>query len=103
MLRSIVILLMAFPLLALAEPQVSVPPPTGLEENQLEPEVRIIREKDAVISEYRMNGQLYMVRIEPSIGLPYYLLDMDGDGQLESRYNQIDPAMVVPSWMIYRW
>lgn len=104
MLRSIAILIATFPLLAFAEPETSVPPPpTGLEENQLEPEVRIIKQKDAVINEYRMNGQLYMVKIEPAVGRPYYLLDMDGDGHLESRHNQIDPGMVVPSWMIYRW
>jgi hypothetical protein len=30
-------------------------------------------------------------------------MDSDGDGSLESRYNQIDPALLVPRWMIFRW
>lgn len=98
-------LLLLLPALAQSEePVVTAVPPTGLEEDdQLEPEVRIIKKDDAQIHEYRLNGQLYMVKIEPAIGVPYYIVDMDGDGELESRYNQIDPGLVVPMWMIYRW
>lgn len=97
--------LVLLPVLAQSgEPVVTTVPPTGLEdEDRLEPEVRILRKDDAQIHEYRLNGQLYMVKIEPAIGAPYYFVDMDGDGQLESRYNQIDPGLVVPTWMIYRW
>ncbi|MGD8874803.1 MAG: DUF2782 domain-containing protein [Gammaproteobacteria bacterium] len=89
------------------EPQpeeASLPPPTGMsDEGLMEPEVTITKRDDAVVHEYRMNGQLYMVKIIPSSGYPYYLMDADGDGLLESRYNQIDPALMVPRWMIFRW
>ena len=89
------------------EPQpdeASPPPPTGMsDEDVMEPEVTIIKRDDAVVHEYRMNGQLYMIKIEPVRGLPYYLMDADGDGLLESRYNQIDPALLVPRWMLFRW
>jgi hypothetical protein len=44
-----------------------------------------------------------MVKIEPRNGPPYYLIDKDGDGSLESRYNKLEPALLVPSWMIFRW
>jgi hypothetical protein len=85
-------------------PDLEAPPPTGINtDDELEPEVSIIKRDDAIVHEYRMNGQLYMVKITPRRGFPYYLIDSDGDGSLESRRNQIDPAMVVPSWMIYRW
>ena len=50
-----------------------------------------------------MNGLLYMVKIIPGIGPPYYLIDGDGDGYLESRYNNLEPGIMVPQWMIYRW
>ena len=33
-----------------------------------------------VITEYRVAGQLRMVRVEPSRGPAYYLYDRDGDG-----------------------
>ena len=80
------------------------PQPTGTNEAQeLEPEVTIIKRGKDVIQEYRLNGQLYMIKIVPEIGLPYYLVDRDGDGELESRYNKLEPDILVPSWMIYRW
>jgi len=111
--RIITTLLLVFSLPVLAEnppvleplpDEASLPPPTGMsDEDVMEPEVTIIKRDDAVIHEYRMNGQLYMLKIEPVRGYPYYLMDSDGDGTLESRYNQIDPALVVPRWMIFRW
>jgi len=108
-LLAVVGLVCAFP--ALAEeppvleplPDVAPPLPSGIEDEQLEPEVWIIQQRDATIREYRVNGQLYMVKIEPARGYPYYLIDMDGDGMLESRRNQISPGLVVPSWVLYRW
>jgi len=84
--------------------EASLPAPTGMsDEDLMEPEVTITKRDNAVVHEYRMNGQLYMVKIIPSRGYPYYLMDTDGDGLLESRYKQIDPALVVPRWMIFRW
>ena len=86
------------------EPQTApMLPQTGPAGEALEPEVRIIKKDSATIEEYRMNGALYMVKITPAIGLPYYLIDADGDGKLESRYNRLDPGLMVPQWMIYRW
>jgi hypothetical protein len=87
-------------------PEALPPPPvsSGIdEEGTLEPEVKIIKRKESTIYEYRVNNQLYMVKVVPSIGFPYYLIDTDGDGSLESRYNKLEPNLVVPTWMIYRW
>ena len=44
-----------------------------------------------------------MVRIIPSKGEPYYLLDRDGDGELESRRDELDPSVLVPSWILFSW
>ena len=68
----------------------------------IEPEVTIIRRDEEVIEEYRVNGVLYMVKVTPKVGKPYYLIDGDGDGKMETRsslYN--DP--VVPQWVIFSW
>ena len=106
-LLSIVLLAVIFPVTA--EPPVleplpaPAPPQTGPAGEEATPEVRIIRKDDATIHEYRMNGLLYMVKIVPGIGFPYYLIDTDGDGSLESRYNNLEPGIMVPQWMIYRW
>jgi hypothetical protein len=36
-----------------------------------------------VVTEYRVNGALSMVRITPARGPTYYLIDSDGDGRLD--------------------
>lgn len=109
MYKLLLVLLLAVTTNSLAEtpaqkppPDPGPPPPSGVDED-LEPEVTIIQREDAVVREYSVNGQVYMVRIEPVRGFPYYLIDTDGDGSLDARRRQIDPELVVPSWMIYRW
>ena len=72
-------------------------------DDSLEPEVSIIKRDDAVVQEYRMNGVLYMVKVITVVGPPYYLFDSNGDGSLNIRRNELDPGLVVPSWMIFRW
>jgi len=78
-----------------------VPPPVSAQ-NQTsaapEPEVRIIQKGDNKIEEYRLNGRLYMVKVTPSIGLPYYLMDTDGTGQMR----QVNPSqrVIIPRWVL---
>jgi hypothetical protein len=38
-----------------------------------------------VISEYRVAGQLRIVKITPRVGVTYYLIDDDNDGRLDRR------------------
>jgi len=56
-----------------------------------------------VIEEYRINGKLYMIRVTPQKGAPYYLVDADGDGELETRTNELAPDYLIPSWVIFSW
>lgn len=80
------------------------PPPEPVQSGEpLEPEVTIIQKEEEIIEEYRINGRLYMVKITPSVGKPYYLLDSDGDGRLESRMSQIYSDFVVPKWVLFSW
>ena len=65
-------------------------------------EVTIREGKRGTIEEYRIDGQIYMVKIIPHKGPPYYLIDTDGDGDFETRRNELDnPATV--QWEILRW
>lgn len=67
-----------------------------------EPDVRIIRKKDAVIEEYRVNGHLRFIKITPSVGNPYYMVDTDGDGILETRNdNFANPP--INQWILLEW
>ena len=54
----------------------------------IEPEINIIQKEDRMIEEYRINGQLYMIKVTPHIGHPYYFIDTDGNGYLESTQNE---------------
>jgi hypothetical protein len=87
-----------------AEPPSDAPPvalPQIADEN-LEPEVRIVETDRGTVYEYSTGGVVYMVRIMPAEGPPYYLLDTDGDGQLDVRYR--DPNNIaIPQWLLYQW
>jgi hypothetical protein len=55
-----------------------------------------------VVEEYRLAGQLTMVRITPLHGKPYYLYDDDGNGRLDR--TDADRGGVAPVyWEIYSW
>lgn len=82
------------------------PPPEDLElreEGELEPEVTIIQRRDATHEEYRVNGRLYMVKVTPKVGPPYYFVDRDGDGLMETRMNDRAVEIKVPQWVIFSW
>ena len=79
-----------------------IPPPPLVESEELEPEVTIIQKERETVYEYRINGAVYMVKIKPKAGPAYYLLDLDGDGEMDTQ--QDDPAkIVVPHWVLLRW
>jgi hypothetical protein len=85
-------------------PDATPPPPSGLGgEEELQPEVKITKRGEDIIYEYRINNQLYMVKVVPRIGFPYYLVDQDGNGSLESHYNTLGPDIIVPRWVLFRW
>ena len=67
-----------------------------------QPEVRIIRKKDTVIEEYRVNGRLRFIKITPSVGKPYYMVDTDGDGILETREDNFSNPPI-NQWILLEW
>ena len=79
------------------------PPPPPLKSGQaLEPQVTIRRTEREVIYEYRQNGRLVLVRVQPAVGRPYHFVDTDGDGTLE--YRPGEPVRQnINQWVIKRW
>lgn len=67
------------------------------------PEVTIIHQKEATIEEYRVNGKLRYVKITPKKGKPYYLVDKDGDGNLETRHSDLDGVPPINEWILLEW
>ncbi len=78
--------------------------PDPLESGEaIEPEITIVQKEDRVVHEYRVNGRLYMVKVIPSVGPEYYLMDQDGDGRLESKMSDIYNNTTVPQWVLFSW
>jgi hypothetical protein len=88
----------------LAEESGDVPIPPKIQGEQIEPTVTIREEEDRLIEEYSLNGRVYMVKITPKVGVPYYYIDHDGDGKLELDADQqaLNPVQPV-YWKIKEW
>lgn len=86
---------------AAAPPKDAVPVPDGAPaaREPVEPEITIRSKGRERIEEYRLNGKLYMVRITPAKGRPYYLVDQTGRGQFVRHEGPVAPT-AVPQWVI---
>ncbi len=67
-----------------------------------EPQVTITPPKDAVVEEYRIGNKLYMIKITPKAGPPYYLVDDQGDGKFV-RQESLDSGFRPPRWVLHRF
>lgn len=77
------------------------PPPPGMAEDDLEPEVTIVKRGEDTVEEYRIRGRLYMVKVTPLHGTPYYLVDQKGDGIMVRQ--DASNRLSVPMWVIRSW
>ena len=74
------------------------PPPPGVLD-AMEPQVTIVKRGQETVEEFRINGKLYMMKVTPAHGVPYYLIESKGDGRW-SRQESIDSGLRVPQWVI---
>jgi len=81
-------------------PELPMPVQSG---ETLEPDITIIRRGKKTIQEFRKNGVLYMVKIVPAAGPAYYLLDTDGDGNMDVRRSDLTRGAQVNQWKIFEW
>lgn len=51
------------------------------------------------LEEYRVAGQLRMVKVTPSRGASYYMYDRNGDGRMDSDKDGVSPVY----WKLYSW
>ena len=56
-----------------------------------------------VIEEYRVAGQLRMVKVTPSRGPVYYLMDENGDGRLDKSKGAGEKDISPVYWKLYGW
>lgn len=109
--RHLLFLVLALPLMAMAAdqpPQLeplpeAPPPPAGVDlEGADEPQVTIVKKGADTIEEYRLGGELYMMKITPDHGVPYYLLKEDQDGGW-SRMDGPTQPISIPKWVLFRF
>ena len=75
------------------------PAPPGMLNDALEPQVTITKRGEDKVEEFRMSGKLYMLKVTPPGGVPYYLVDERGDGGF-ARQDPLDSRVRVPMWVI---
>ena len=68
----------------------------------MEPQVTIKKGDEETIEEYRVNGQLYMIKVIPRIGKPYFLLNKRSPvGEIHR--DDMESGVSVPMWQLYRF
>lgn len=94
-------------------PPRELPPPRALpgvaeldlrvRDADIRPQVQIRSHENRTVEEYSVNGNVYMVKITPAAGAPYYLIDDDGSGDMS--WSRGGPAMDtrVPQWALMTW
>lgn len=81
-------------------PAVPPPPPEMVPfDAALEPQVTIMKRGEETVEEFRVQGKLYMIKVTPAHGVPYYLMDNQGDGNF-MRMETMDTGLRVPQWVI---
>lgn len=82
-------------------PEPPPPPPGMVDDAALEPQVTIKKRGEDRVEEFRMNGKLYMIKVTPSHGTPYYLVDPKGNGGFVREDIGVgDRGISVPMWVI---
>jgi len=81
-------------------PELPMPVQSG---ETLEPDITIIRKGKKTIQEFRKNGELYMVKIIPVAGPAYYLIDTNGDGNMDVRGSDLDKGTRINQWKLFEW
>lgn len=80
--------------------QPDLPPAMQPLDDSAEPQVTIKQREGSTVEEYRINGRLYKIRVIPDRGVPYFLMDLRGDGNFTRVDTPGSPQLSVPMWVI---
>ena len=79
------------------------PAPAGYEPDQAnepQPDIVIKKKGEDTVEEYSIGGQVYMQKITPSHGVPYYLVKQSIDGGW-ARMDGPGDHFAIPQWVIF--
>lgn len=80
--------------------QAKVEPREGEEAIAPEPNITIVDDQDKKLQIYQINGKVYGVKVTPKHGVPYNLVDTNGDGQF---IRDSADRILVPEWVLISW
>jgi hypothetical protein len=81
------------------EPLPEAPPPPLIRDGADDPRVVIKPQEGDKVEEMRDGGRVVMLKVTPPSGVPYYLLDVAGNGTW-TRRDSLDTGNRVPMWTI---
>jgi hypothetical protein len=67
-----------------------------------DPDISIRTEGENTIEQYTREGRVYMIKVTPRVGRPYYLIDNTGDGRF-MRHDGPLPMTAPAQWRIYQF
>jgi len=101
--QAVLLFLFSMGLAIAAEDSVPAPANDNVDSVPQQPDVTITQRGQERIEEFRINNQVYMIKITPAKGYPYYLIDNTGDGNFDTRRPQLNSEAMVPQWVLLRW
>lgn len=92
---GLTLLLLPVALLAKVEPREGEEPIEAAS-----PDITIVNDQDKVMHIHQVNGRVYGIKVVPKTGVPYNLVDTNGDGNFQR--NNAD-RILVPEWVLISW
>ena len=80
--------------------QARVEPREGEEPISAERQITIVNDQDKVMHIHQVNGKVYGIKVVPTNGKPYNLIDPNGEGDFIR--NSAD-KILIPEWVLLRW
>tara|TARA_R100000322_G_scaffold57070_2_gene35304 strand:- start:8991 stop:9302 length:312 start_codon:yes stop_codon:yes gene_type:complete len=62
------------------------------------PAIVIRNDQDNTYYEYRVNGEIQEIKVEPGVGPAYYLVPVEG-----GYIRRDESGLRLPSWVLFRW
>lgn len=82
-------------------PELAAPPPLPPDmelDPDLEPQITIIKRGEDTIEEYRLNGELYMIKVIPRVGFPYFMVR--NRGRINEHSGEPGSNVSTPMWKL---
>lgn len=75
----------------------------GVHRSDIAPAITLREHENRLVEEYRVNNNLYMLKITPTVGAPYYLVDEDGSGDMAWHRGASQFEQNIPQWTLFSW